>query len=181
MEIPWYFRLFYLPVLTFLISFLLSVIIKAKRMKMPELTRFMQIVQLVSFVGLCVLLWFVPFRINLAFWVGIGIIAFGQIVYALGYMAMREHPEKKKTVVDWGIYRFSRHSHILAGLITTLGVIVMGWNFSSIVYVILWLYFVLDIAFTHHMIQYEEKVNVEKFGSEYEDYMRRVPQYILFI
>jgi len=180
METPWYFRLFFIFILNALISFLLAAVIKAKRMKMPELTKPMQICQIVSFLVLCVLLWFIPFRINLAFWAGLGIIVFGLIVFALGYTAMRENPEKKKIVVDWGIYRVSRHSHMIAGLITTLGVIVMGWNFSSIVYWILWLYFVLDIVFTHYAILYEEKVNVEKFGTEYEDYMKRVPRYIFF-
>jgi protein-S-isoprenylcysteine O-methyltransferase Ste14 len=179
MATPWYFRLFYIPILYTGISFLLAVIIRAKRMKEPELTKPMKIFQMISFVGFCVLLWFVPFRINLASWIGIGIVVFGLIIFALGYVAMRDHPEKKKRVVDWGIYSISRHSHILAGVITTLGVIVMGWNLKSPVYIILWIYFVLDVAVAHFAILYEEKVNIEKFGKEYEEYMKKVPRYFL--
>jgi len=36
MDTAWYFRLFYVPILAFIISLLLSMIIKAKRMGFPE-------------------------------------------------------------------------------------------------------------------------------------------------
>jgi len=90
---------------------------------------------------------------------------------------MREHPEKKKAVVDWGIYKVSRHSHILAGIICLLGTIVMGWNTSSVMYMLLWVYFVLYVVMSHFYVLSEEKVNIEKFGQEYENYMKRVPRY----
>lgn len=57
---------------------------------------------------------FFSIRINATFWLGIGILVFGEVVYALDFMAMTEHPEKKKKVVNWGIYRVSKHSHVLA-------------------------------------------------------------------
>ena len=104
---------------------------------------------------------------------------FGHLVNGLAYSAMREHPEKKKVVVDWGIYRISRHPHILHGMITQVGVIVMGWNIKSTVYIILWGYFVLHIIMTHFGALREEKINIEKFGQEYRDYMKRVPRYFL--
>ncbi|HEY92270.1 MAG TPA: DUF1295 domain-containing protein [Dehalococcoidia bacterium] len=123
--------------------------------------------------------WFVTFSINLAFWIGLGIIIFGEVVYTLGYIAMREHPEKKQVVVDWGIYKVSRHSHILAGIICLLGVIVMGWNTASVMYLILWVYFVLYVALNHYGALNEEKLNIERFGQEYVDYMTKVPRYFL--
>ena len=126
-----------------------------------------------------ILTWFVTFSINLAFWIGIAIIVFGEVVFALGYIAMREHPEKKKTVVDWGIYKVSRHSHVLAGVICFLGTIVVGWNPSSLMYIVLWVYFVLYVTLSHFGVLNEEKLNIERFGQEYEDYMKRVPRYFL--
>jgi protein-S-isoprenylcysteine O-methyltransferase Ste14 len=99
------------------------------------------------------------------------------VVFALGYSAMREHPEKKSTVVDWGIYGISRHSHVLASKITTLGAIVMGWNFDATIYMFLWIYFVVDMIVTHLGILREEKMNRAAFGREYVDYMKRVPRY----
>ncbi len=179
METAWYFRLFYMPILTFIISWLLYKILKAKRMGAPQGGKLWMLGSMISLIVFIVLLWFVPFSINLAFWIGLGITILGQVVFALGYIAMREHPEKKQTVVDWGIYGISRHSHVLAGIITNLGIIVMGWNTASIFYIILWVYFVLDIVFSHFYILTEEKVNEEKFGSEYENYMKRVPRYFL--
>jgi protein-S-isoprenylcysteine O-methyltransferase Ste14 len=177
MDAPWYLRLFYMPILNFIISALLSVIIKAKRMGYPEITRSMRFIYFLILIGGCVLMWFVPFRINLAFWIGLGIIIFGQVIFGLGYSAMREHPEKQKVVVDWGIYGVSRHSHILAGMITLLGVIVMGWNTKSIMYIVLWGYFILQITVSHLGVLHEEKRNIEKFGQEYKDYMKKVPRY----
>ncbi len=176
-DVPWYFRLFYIPILNFIISTLLFVIAKAKRMGFPEMNTLMKVIFVVSLVGGCVLMWFVPFRIDLAFWIGLCIVVFGHVIFSLGYSAMREHPEKQKVVVDWGIYGVSRHSHIMAHLITFLGVIVMGWNTRSIIYIILWGYFVLQVIFNHFYVLYEEKRNIEKFGQEYKDYMKRVPRY----
>jgi len=178
MEVAWYFRLFYIPLASMAVSFLLPAIIRPKRMGRPELTKPMQVGSMVSFVGFCVWLWFIPFSINPAFWVGVGVIILGEVVFALGFIAMREHPEKKQVIVDWGIYKISRHSHMMAGAITTLGAIIIGWNTQSVLYLFLWLYFALDIAFIHFATLYEEKRNIAKFGQEYADYMKRVPRYL---
>jgi protein-S-isoprenylcysteine O-methyltransferase Ste14 len=81
--------------------------------------------------------------------------------------------------VDWGIYSVSRHSHVVAGEITTLGAIVMGWNFNSTVYVILWIYFFVGLILTHFSVLSEEELNIERFGPEYKEYMKRAPRYLL--
>ena len=177
METAWYFRLFYVHVLSFVIHGLLHVIIRAKRMGLPP-GKFWIIVALIGVIAGWVLMWFVPFSINLAFWIGLVIIVFGGVVYGLGYIAMREHPEKKKAVVDWGIYRVSRHSHVLAGTICLLGVIVMGWNLTSGMYKLLWVYFAIYSIASHFYVLNEEKANMEKFGQEYVDYMNKTPRYI---
>ena len=41
-------------------------------------------------------MWFVPFQIDLAFWIGLGMILFGIVILALGFIAMQEHPEKSR-------------------------------------------------------------------------------------
>jgi len=135
-------------------------------------------VSMIFIVAGLVLTWFVTYSINLAFWIGLGIIIFGEAVFALGFVAMREHPEKKKAVVNWGIYKVSRHSHVLAGMICILGVVVMGWKTASVIYIILWVYFALYVIVAHFGILSEEKINTEKFGQEYVDYMKRVPRYL---
>jgi len=177
MEIVWYHRLFYVAIIVFALSFFLSFILKPKRMGMPEGGKVWMIFQTISLIIFIVLLWFVPFSINMAFWIGLGIIIFGEVVFALGFIAMQEHPEKKQKVVDWGIYRINRHSHALAGIITDLGVIVIGWNPDSLIYIILWGYLILQVIFTHFYILMEERKNIEKFGQEYKDYMKRTSRY----
>jgi len=179
METAWYFRLFYVNILWFIISWLLFGIIRAKRMSGPGPSKSWVIVFWISLIVGWGLMWFVTFSINLAFWIGVGIIVLGQVVFGLGYSAMREHPEKKKAVVDWGIYKVSRHSHILAGIICLLGAIVIGWNTASVMYMLLWVYFVLYVIMSHFGVLNEEKMNIKRFGQEYADYMKSVPRYFL--
>jgi len=179
LETEWYFRLFYVHILWFIISWLLFGIIRAKRMSGPGPGRSWMLAFWASLIVGLVLTWFATFSINLAFWIGSGIIVLGLVVFALGYVAMREHPEKKQAVVDWGIYKVSRHSHVLAGIICFLGVVVMGWNPTSTIYIILWVYFVLYVILGHFGVLNEEKRNMERFGQEYGDYMKRVPRYFL--
>ena len=64
-------------------------------------------------------------------------------------------------------------------MICLLGVIVAGWNPTSIVYIILWVYFVLDVVLSHFGVLNEEKLNMERFGKEYEDYVKKVSRYFL--
>jgi len=53
----------------------------------------------------------------------------------------------------------------------------MGWNFNATMYIVLWVYFVVDIIVTHFPVIREEKKIIEEFGHEYVDYMKRVPRY----
>ena len=178
METAWYFRLFFVHLGWFIVSWLLYFIIKAKRMTGPGPSRSIVMVSCASFIIGWVITWFVTYSINLAFWIGLVIIVFGQVVFALGYLAMREHPEKKQAVVDWGIYGVSRHSHVLAGIICVLGMVIMGWGSTSVAYILLWVYFALDLILSHFGVLNEEKLNTERFGQEYVDYMKRVPRYL---
>lgn len=178
METAWYLRLLLPNISWFVVSWLLYGIIGAKRMRGPGPSKRWGAGFWTAFVVGWVLTWFVTFSIDLAFWIGLAIVAFGEVVFALGYIAMREHPEKGKAVVDWGIYRVSRHSHVLAGIVCLLGVVVMGWNPGSILYIILWVYFVLYVVLSHFGVLSEEKLNIERFGQEYADYMKRVPRYL---
>ncbi|MCP6652360.1 hypothetical protein NL518_30130, partial [Klebsiella pneumoniae] len=73
----------------------------------------------------------------------------GEIVLSLGFWAMRKHPEKNQTVVDWGIYKFSRNSHVMAGIICLFGTIITGWNLESPLYWGLWVYFLVRVIQVH--------------------------------
>ena len=171
-------RLFYLNIALFIISWLLYYIIGAKRMSGPGATRKWFVSYWVLYLSGLVLTWFVPFSINTMFWVGIGIIILSLVLFSLSYFAMREHPEKKKIVVDWGIYGVFRHPLVMGGNLGTLGVIVAGWNPSSILYIILWVYLAVYVIFNRIAMRNEEKRNVERFGQEYVDYMKKVPRFL---
>jgi protein-S-isoprenylcysteine O-methyltransferase Ste14 len=178
MDGAWYLRLFYMPLINLFVSVILYKIIKAERMTGPGPGRLWAILYFVELTMLCGILWFIPFHINWAFWAGICVIISGHSIFTLGYIAMRAHPEKKKTVVDWGIYGISRNSHMIAAKITTLGVIIMGWSPHSIMYGVLWAYFLLEIMLTHWYVISEERMNIERFGDEYKEYMKCVPRYL---
>jgi len=177
METAWYFKLLVPNIGLMIVSFLLFLIIKAKRMTGPGPGKRMQLVSTGYTVIGFILTWFISYSIDTAFWIGLTIIIFGEIIFASGYMAMREHPEKKQAVVDWGIYKVSRNSHVLAGQIGFLGVVIMGWRPGSVLYIVLWVYYILSIVLMHSGVVSEEKSNIERFGQEYVDYTKRVPRY----
>ena len=172
-------RLFYLNIIWFITSWLLYYIIGAKRMSGPGPSRKWFVSYWVILLTGLVLTWFVPFSINTMFWVGIGIIILALVIFSLGYLAMREHPEKKKVVVDWGIYGVFRHPMVVGSNLGILGVIVAGWSMSSTLYIVLCVYFAAYVIFNHLTILDEEKHNVERFGQEYADYMKKVPRFLL--
>ena len=177
METAWYFRLLIPWIGWFVFDLLLLVIIKPKRMSSPGGSKPLEIVSYISIIAGWVLTWFIPYSINMAFWIGLSIIILGLIISSLSFAAMREHTERKQAVVDWGIYRVSRHSHVLSSMICLLGTVVIGWNPDSVIYLILWVYFVLYATFSHFWVLSEEKLNIRRFGKEYVEYMRRVPSY----
>jgi protein-S-isoprenylcysteine O-methyltransferase Ste14 len=179
METDWYFRLFFVNFAWFVISWLLFVLVNAKRMRGAGPPKKLMVVYWLDLITGWVLTWFIIYSIDVTFWIGLGIIIIGLFIYALGYLAMREHPEREQVVVDWGIYKVSRHSHVLAGIICHFGVVVMGWNPDSIIYIILCVYFVLHIILMHFGVLCEEKLTRGMLGQEYEDYMKRVPRYFL--
>ena len=90
METAWYFRLFYVYILWFITSWLLFAIIRAKRMSGPGPGKSWVMAFWISLITGWILTWFVTFSINPAFWLGLAIIVFGEVVFALGYMAMKE-------------------------------------------------------------------------------------------
>jgi len=178
METAWYFRLFFVYLGWFVFNLLLLAIIQPKRMSGPGGSKPIQMVSYIGIIAGWVLTWFIPYSITMSFWIGLGIIILGLIISSLSFAAMREYPERKQAVVDWGIYRVSRHSHVLSSMFCLLGTVVIGWNRHSVIYLILWVYFVLYVTLSHFWVLSEEKLNVERFGQEYLDYMKRVPRYL---
>lgn len=124
-----------------------------------------------------------------AFQLGLGnawvlILPYLLITYGLCYLIV----SRKSTLFSWPPYNKKEKRvlpvimaapFVLAGIITDLGAIIMGWNLTSMIYPIMWVYFILYIIRSHLGVLSEEKINIEKFGREYKDYMKRVPRYFL--
>jgi protein-S-isoprenylcysteine O-methyltransferase Ste14 len=45
-------------------------------------------------------------------------------------------------------------------------------------YGILWIYFLFNVIMSELYVLSEEKANVEKFGEEYTEYMKRTPRWV---
>ena len=77
----------------------------------------------------------------------------------------REQPH----VITTGAFGVVRHPIYFASILVYLGLILMTFSLFS---VIVWL---VIIVFYYFISKYEEKLLLQRFGSEYEDYMKKIP------
>ena len=82
--------------------------------------------------------------------------------------------EKRQTpgVIRKSVFNFIRHPIYLSEILLYLGFLMMS---ISLVAAVVW---VIAIGFLHYISRYEEKLLLEHFGVEYEQYMREVPMWI---
>jgi len=88
-------------------------------------------------------------------WAGLGIV-FGET---------REPP----VVIKKGVFSIVRHPIYLGSILLYLGMICMTLSLASAV---LW---IIIVIFYRYISRHEEKLLLERFGKEYEDYMKKVP------
>jgi protein-S-isoprenylcysteine O-methyltransferase Ste14 len=95
-----------------------------------------------------------------------------------GYLAVVSHEiifgekRKKPLVIKNGVFRFVRHPLYLAALLFYLCLLVYSF---SIIAAVFW---IIIIAFYNYIAKYEEKMLLEKFGKEYQEYMNEVPRWV---
>ena len=77
----------------------------------------------------------------------------------------RETPQ----VITKGVFSVVRHPIYLGSILTYLGLIVMT---LSLISVIVW---ILAIIFYYYISLHEEKLLLAKYGTKYEEYMKKVP------
>ena len=106
-------------------------------------------------------------------------IPFATVILCIGgYLAKAGHDiifkevRKEPCVVTHGVFGTVRHPLYLAAILFYLGLLLFTF---SIIAGIVW---IVIIIFYNYIAGYEEKLLTEKFGKEYEDYMRRVPRWI---
>lgn len=76
------------------------------------------------------------------------------------------------SVVNTGIYSRLRHPMYSATIMFLFGIVILSLSIPAL---IVWLLF---LFFYYHIARFEEKLLVEKLGSEYEKYMQSVPMFI---
>ena len=78
----------------------------------------------------------------------------------------------KKLIIK-GPYRYTRNPIFLLHMLFYLG---LAFTFS---FLLLFVYFVLSIPVYHLRVRYkEEPIMVDRFGSDYENYMKKVPRWL---
>ncbi|MEJ2628820.1 MAG: isoprenylcysteine carboxylmethyltransferase family protein [bacterium] len=76
------------------------------------------------------------------------------------------------SVIRKGIFRFVRHPIYLSEVLLYLGLFIMSMSLASL--------FIMIIAsiFLYFLCRYEEKLLLERFGKDYQDYMREVGMWL---
>jgi len=79
---------------------------------------------------------------------------------------------KKPGVIRKGVFSVMRHPVYLGEILLYLGLLMLSISLAAAV---VW---VGAIAFLHYISRHEERLLLERFGVEYEQYMRDVPMWI---
>jgi len=99
------------------------------------------------------------------------------IILAAIYLSNNAHrilfdDKSEAAVLQSGVFGYVRHPLYLAVMLFYLALILLT---LSILSTIVWL---VIIAFYSFIARYEEKLLVDKFGKEYEEYKQKVPKWI---
>ncbi len=100
------------------------------------------------------------------------------ILFFAGYLAkagmavVHDDTAEESGVIREGVFSLVRHPVYLGSVLFYLALSVLTCSvFAAVV-------FVAIMFFYHYIGLYEEKLLVEKYGEEYEEYMKRVPMWI---
>ncbi len=100
------------------------------------------------------------------------------ILFSAGYFAKKSHGivfgevREEPSVIRKGVFSRVRHPMYLGALLLYLGLLVLTF---SLIAVGIW---VLIIVFYYFNSKHEEKILLDKFGKDYEDYKKEVPMLI---
>jgi len=102
--------------------------------------------------------------------IGLGLVVIGVTLIVRGWYRVY-HAQKKDDLVTEGVYRYMRHPQYTGIFLALFGQLVHWPTLPTLLLfpVIVWLY--------HRLARKEEKRMLERFGEEYEAYMRRTPMF----
>jgi protein-S-isoprenylcysteine O-methyltransferase Ste14 len=122
------------------------------------------------------------FIVFIAFFISVSdnifLIFFGSLIYLIGfiftYIGYCDFYKNNGNLIENGIYHISRNPTYLFTFIAILGVVIISKS------LILLLFLILQILFTHKIILNEEKSLEKEFGKEYIKYVNKTPRYFAF-
>lgn len=116
-------------------------------------------------------------KIDFLAYMGWIILIFGIIVLWKSQMDFRAMSKKEgrnwletSNIIDKGIYSITRHPMYLSFILMALGLIFISQYWLVV------LIGILRILMLYYVMIEEEKMDLEKFGCEYKDYMKKVPR-----
>lgn len=113
---------------------------------------------------------YVPLIIKIP--LGVALLALSGYLAKMGLSIVFGERREEPGVIKKSVFKVVRHPVYLGEILLYLGFQML--SISLIAAVVL----VIAIGFLHYISRYEEKLLIERFGKEYEQYMREVPMWI---
>ncbi|MBK5191347.1 MAG: isoprenylcysteine carboxylmethyltransferase family protein [Methanosarcinales archaeon] len=111
-----------------------------------------------------------PFYLRILFSLPFLILAF--LLARSGLKAVFGEQREELVLIRSGVFSIVRHPIYLGAILLYLGFIIIS---LSIISFCIWLVIIL---FYYVISRYEEKLLIDKLGSQYEEYMNEVPMFI---
>ncbi len=114
---------------------------------------------------------FLPFQLTtIWFYVGLTVFVIGLLVLATATMSFMTTPVDE--LIAKGIYQVSRHPMYLSTFLICMGT---GMGTAS------WIFMLLSVLMAYYFRQealIEERICLEQYGNDYQEYTKRVPRWI---
>ena len=104
-------------------------------------------------------------------YLGISLYIIGMVLFAMSLKVIIQTPHDAPFCS--GPYRFTRNPMYVAATIVFIGICFVTAN------MVLAVYLAVAVLLQHFMVLAEERICKEKFGMAYEDYLKRVPRYLV--
>lgn len=113
---------------------------------------------------------FLPFYLRVL--ISLPFFVFSFYLARFGLKTIFGEQREELVVIKSGVFSIVRHPIYLASILVYLGFIVIS---LSIIAFCIWIIIVL---FYYYISRYEEKILLDKLGSQYGEYMREVPMFV---
>jgi protein-S-isoprenylcysteine O-methyltransferase Ste14 len=113
---------------------------------------------------------YVPLYVRIS--IGITFLALAAYLTGKGLHVVFGEKRDKPAVIQKSVFNIVRHPIYLGEILLYLGLLVLNMSLAALG---IW---VATAIFLHYISRYEEKLLLDRFGEQYEQYMQRVPMWI---